>query len=186
MERTIESISECGIWGEDILKIFLVLGTQKFQFNRLLKQVDDLLGEGKLNATVFAQVGNSDYTPRNYTYQKFLNKEDFEKQIQTCDVLITHSGVGSIVTGIQSNKPVVVYPRLKKYGEHIDDHQVEIAKAYSKKGYIILCSEFDRLEDKIEEAKSFRMKQYISSREEINTLIDHYLMEWKIGDELYD
>ena len=71
--------------------IFVALGTQKFQFNRLLQMIDRLLDEGKIKETVFAQIGNSDYEPKNYKYASFLDKNEFEEQIRNCDVLITHS-----------------------------------------------------------------------------------------------
>ena len=52
--------------------IFITLGSQKFQFNRLLKAVDDLVETGELSDEVFAQTGYSDYQPRNYKFKQFL------------------------------------------------------------------------------------------------------------------
>lgn len=93
--------------------IFVVLGTQKFQCNRLLKQIDRLVEEQKITDPVFAQKGHSDYIPQYYPSVDFLNKEDFEQKMEECSLLITHSGVGTILSGIRHGKPVIVFPRLK-------------------------------------------------------------------------
>ena len=57
--------------------IFITLGSQKFQFNRLLKAVDELVAAGKIKDEVFAQIGYSDYKPTNYKYEQFLDREKF-------------------------------------------------------------------------------------------------------------
>ena len=85
--------------------IFVAVGTQKFPFNRLLKGIDDLIEQGRLEGDIFAQIGHSDYVPRNYKYKDFLSKDDFASCISNCDVLITHSGVATIITGMKLGKP---------------------------------------------------------------------------------
>ena len=58
-------------------KIFITLGSQKFQFNRLLKAVDELCEKGTIDAEdVFAQIGYSDYLPKNFSYKKFLDRDE--------------------------------------------------------------------------------------------------------------
>ena len=56
-----------------------------------------------------------------------------KKKIRECDVLITHSGVATIIAGLKNDKKVIVVPRLAKYGEHVDDHQVQIAESFLNK-----------------------------------------------------
>ena len=87
--------------------IFVALGTQKFQFNRLLQMIDQLLVDGKITEPVFAQIGNSDYAPQNFQYASFLDKREFEEKIEECDVLITHSGVATIIAGLKNEKKVM-------------------------------------------------------------------------------
>lgn len=127
--------------------IFVSLGTQKFQLNRLLSEIDELIEDGVINEPVFAQIGNSTYLPRNFEYKNFLSQHDFHIKINECDVLITHGGVGSIQNGLKLNKKVIVYPRLSKYGEHVDDHQTEIAEKYDQYGYCLSVSETKSLRD---------------------------------------
>ena len=90
---------------EGEVMIFVVLGTQKFPLNRLLKEIDDLVGSGKITEPVFAQIGWSDYIPQNFAFERFLEKSSFEEKIAECSMLITHSGVGTIVTGMRYGKP---------------------------------------------------------------------------------
>lgn len=121
--------------------IFVTLGTQKFQFDRLLADIDKLIDEGIICDEVFAQRGYSKYVPLNYKYVDFLSQDDFNKYLNDCSFLITHGGVGSIMSGLKAGKKIIIYPRLKRYGEHIDDHQIEIAKKYTQLGYCLSVSE---------------------------------------------
>ena len=88
--------------------ILVTLGTQKFQMNRLIEAVDKIAPT--LDEEVFIQTGNSTYIPKNCKYSSFVEKEKFQNMIAECSLLITHSGVGSIMTGVKLNKPVIVVP----------------------------------------------------------------------------
>lgn len=155
--------------------IFVALGTQKFQFNRLLQMIDQLLANGKITELVFAQIGNSNYKPENFQYATFLDKNEFEEKIRECDVLITHSGVATIIAGLNNNKKVIVVPRLAKYGEHVDDHQVQIAESFFKQNYVIMCAENDKLEELIVKAKNHKFAKYISQRRQMVETIEDFL-----------
>lgn len=102
--------------------IFVAVGTRKFQLNRLLSEIDTLVEKGLIKDKVFAQTGYSDYMPINYEYIDFMPKAEFDDFIRNCDLLITHGGVGIILTALKNEKPIIVFSRLYKYGEHIDDH----------------------------------------------------------------
>ena len=155
--------------------IFVVLGTQKFQCNRLLEQIDKLIESKEISQDVFAQIGHSTYKPKNFCFADFLNKDEFEKKMSDCDLLITHSGVGTIISGIDKNKKIIVYPRLKKYGEHIDDHQLEIAEAFAGKNYVLLCAEDDNLKEIIEKSEKFKFEKYISHNKVILKTINDFI-----------
>lgn len=143
--------------------IFLTLGTQKFQFNRLLKEIDLMVQNGNINNDVIAQTGFSTYKPHNYTYFKFLDRITYDKYIEQSDMVITHAGVGSILEAKRNNKPVIVVPRLMKYNEHVDNHQCEIAKAFSKKKLVFECEELSNLPRVLELSKHHRLLPYISN-----------------------
>lgn len=143
--------------------IFVTLGTQKFQFNRLLKEIDKLIEDGVISDEVFAQTGGSDYMPIHYKYSKFLSHEETEALQKKADLIITHGGSGSIIEALKKGKKIIAVARLAKYGEHVDDHQTEIIGEFAKNGYLIGITDTERLKDAIYEAKNLNVKSYKSS-----------------------
>lgn len=153
--------------------IFVILGTQKFQLNRLLKELDILIEKRMIDEEVFAQIGHSDYCPKNYEYVDFLDKDTFEKKVEQSSLVITHSGVGSIISAVRFKRPVIVYPRLCKYKEHVDDHQLEIAQTFEKKNIVMVCK--NDLYSLIHDAKMHKFDEYVSSTDSIVKLIEDFL-----------
>ena len=155
--------------------IFVAVGTQKFQLNRLLKAIDDLIEQGRLKDEVFAQVGHSDYVPRHYAYKDFISSDDFQDCIRRCDLLITHSGVATIIAGLKLEKPIVVVPRLAKFGEHVDDHQVQIADSFSQKDLLFMCKYLDNLAETVDRVRTHTFAKYVSQRDQVITTVRDYL-----------
>ena len=155
--------------------IFLAVGTQKFPFNRLLKEVDDLVQQGALEGEVFAQVGHSDYVPRNYEYKDFISRDEFQSCIDRCDVLITHSGVATIIAGLKLHKRVVVVPRLAKFGEHVDDHQLQIAESFADKNLLLMCKNLENLAQTVEKARTHTFTAYVSHRDQVTNAVREFL-----------
>lgn len=155
--------------------IFITLGSQKFQFNRLLEEVDKLIEQGIITEEVFAQIGYSDYKPKNYKYNKFLDRDEFNEIIKKCDKVITHGGTGAIINAVKNNKKVIAIPRLAKYGEHVDDHQLQIVKKFKEMGVISICNDTKYLKKIYDEIESKIGKIYISNTEAIIESIDRFL-----------
>ena len=150
--------------------IFAVAGSQKFQFSRLFQMLDKMVEAHLIQDEIFAQIGCSDYRPQNYKYASFLKKNDFENCIHNCDLLITHGGVATIVSGLKEDKPVIVVPRLAKYGEHVDNHQKQIADIFKEQNFVMVCSERDPLKSLIQEAKNHRFAKYKTQR--VNAILE--------------
>ncbi|MDY5963587.1 MAG: glycosyltransferase, partial [Peptostreptococcus porci] len=87
--------------------IFVILGTQKHQFDRLLKQIDVLIEKNVIQDEVFAQIGNSSYTPVSYGFKRFLSKFEFDEIIKKSSLVLTHAGTGSIMTALKYEKIVI-------------------------------------------------------------------------------
>ncbi len=155
--------------------IFVTLGTQKFQMNRLIKAVDELAGSGNIKEEFLIQTGVSNLKPQNCSYVNFMDADEYNENIQRCSVLITHAGVGTIDTGIKAGKPVIVVPRLARFGEHVDDHQTQIAKAFSDKGCVLKCENLDELGEYIEESKRYKFKEYEMKRGNVENTILHFM-----------
>src|SRR5512143_1471526 len=110
--------------------IFLTVGTQ-FPFDRLVSAVDNLIEQGLIAEEVFAQVGETSYQPRNFEAVPTLEKGSFDAQIKQATAIIGHAGIGTISCALGNGKPLLVMPRLSKYGEVVNDHQVAIAGRFS-------------------------------------------------------
>ena len=157
--------------------IFVSVGTQKFPFNRLLALLDELVAGGHIEDKVFAQIGLSYYKPQHYEYVDYLKTEEFDAYMQQCELVITHSGVATIVAALKQEKPVIVVPRLAKYGEHVDDHQVEIADTFSEQNYILKYQDGEDLSAMIAQARSFPFARYVSKRETVVQMLRDYIGE---------
>ena len=155
--------------------IFVTLGSQKFQFNRLLIEIDRLVEEGKITEEVFAQSGYSDYEPKNYEYKNFLDRDEFSEIMGKCDKVITHGGTGAIIGAVKKGKKVMAIPRLKKFGEHVDDHQLQITKEFKDMGFIETTKEVNELEYLINNIENLKFKKYISNTNNIITKLDKYI-----------
>ena len=125
--------------------IFVTLGTQDKSFKRLLEAVDREIVNGNIKDKVIVQAGYTEYESKNMEIYKLIPMDEFDKYIKECDLLITHAGVGSIMTGLNNNKKIIAAARLSEYGEHNNDHQKEIATEFSKLGYIMYLENFNEL-----------------------------------------
>lgn len=157
--------------------IFVTLGTQKFQFNRLVCAIDGLVKEGFLEEEVFVQLGFSDATPECCRYSRFLGKKDFDSMIAESSLLITHGGVGAISAGLRCGKTVIAVPRLKAYGEHADDHQKQIVDAFEKGRFLLGCSDTTNLIQIIQKSKTYDFKPYKADCQGVVDAIESFIDE---------
>lgn len=147
--------------------IFITLGSQKFQFNRLLIEIDKLIDAGIINDSVFAQIGYSDYHPKNYDFKSFLDRDEFIEKINIADVVITHGGTGAIVGALKQRKKVIAVPRLSKYEEHVDDHQLQIIEQFTNLNLIYPCIDVTDLKIAVKKIKLCNFENYNSNTKNI-------------------
>ena len=119
--------------------IFVTVGSQKFQFDRLIKAVDDLVASGAVGGGAFAQTGACAYVPKHMEHEAFLDREGFRARMDACDVVVTHGGTGAIIGAVKDGKKVIAVPRHAEFGEHVDDHQTEIVRQFGEMGLIEPC-----------------------------------------------
>ena len=159
--------------------IFITLGSQKFQFNRLLKAVDELVAAGKIKDEVFAQIGYSDYKPMNYKYEQFLDREKFSQVMDKAEIVITHGGTGAIIGAVKKGKKVIAVPRLAKYGEHVDNHQLQLVGQFKELNLICECQDCAKLEKAIQTVKSTTYNEYKSNTQVIIDDITKFIEDEK-------
>lgn len=155
--------------------IFVTLGSQKFQFDRLLRKVDELVGNGTITDKVFAQTGYSSYKPENYGFKQFLDREEFARLTGMADIVITHGGTGAIIGAVKQGKKVIAVPRLAKYREHVDDHQLQLIGQFDDMGLIKSCCNLDLLGECLEEVKAKEYLTYQSNTKKIIDSIEKYI-----------
>lgn len=154
--------------------IFVSLGTNDKSFKRLLDRIEYEISLGNINDNVVVQSGYTKYESNNMKIVDLMSMSEFNKNIGDCDILITHGGVGTILDGLKHGKKIIAFPRLSKYHEHVNDHQIEIINEFFDNGYI-LTGEVDSLHDLIEKAKSFDPKPYKSNNYKFNKMIKDYI-----------
>ena len=99
---------------------------------------------------------------------------EFDKLMKKCDILITHGGVGSIITGLKNNKKIIAMARLKIYKESANDHQLQIIDNFSKEGYLLKLDN-NNLAEVLNEAKHFKPQKFISNTDNMIKLISDYI-----------
>ena len=155
--------------------ILVTLGTQDKSFIRLLDDIQKEIDKGNIKDKVIVQAGFTKYNSNDMEIFDLIDRDKFNELIKKCDLLITHGGVGSILAGLKNNKRVIVCPRLAKYKEHMNDHQVQIVNQFVKKNYILAYNEGDDLGKIIKKAKKFKPAKYKSNTNNIISIIGKFI-----------
>lgn len=152
---------------EQSIKVFVPLGTQKFQFNRLVEAFNQLIDDGVYRPSeVVMQSAVYEVEPQ-FTHYQLIPSDEFNRLINEAEVVVTHSGVNSIITCMNLYKPLVIVPRLHKFGEHVDNHQVEIAELMEEKFGVLVLKDMHDLKCTIEEAKKHNYQPWKSQRDNL-------------------
>ncbi len=157
--------------------ILVTLGTQDKPFTRLLDAVLREIEKGNIKDEVIVQAGCTNYETDKMKIFDLIPMEEFDTLMKKCDLLITHGGVGSIITGLKCNKKVIAVPRLSKYGEHVNDHQKQIIEKFSDNGNIIGIENLDDLGEALKKVKKFKPKKYKSNTNNMISLIEKIIDE---------
>ena len=91
------------------------------------------------------------------------------------DIVITHGGTGAIIGAVKKGRRVIAVPRLKKYREHVDDHQIQILEEFDRMGTIKACYDLERLGEAYEEVQKMDMQPYHTNTVRIISSIDSFL-----------
>lgn len=158
----------------DIL-IFVTVGTQDMQFDRLLKSVEKQIELGNIKEEVIVQAGKTSFKSNKMKMMGFIEMDEFKKILKEASLIICHGGVGTITDGLKNGKKVIVCPRLEKYKEHINDHQIQIIKNFSRMGYIIPLMDPNELDKALIKAKTFNPNMYKSNTNKMVELIENYI-----------
>ena len=155
--------------------ILVTLGTQDKEFTRVLKKIDKLIKKKVITEEVIVQAGYTKYESKNMKIFDYVSPEELDKLVDKASFIITHAGVGSVIGALKKKKKIIAIPRLSKYKEHNNDHQLELLKEFSKEGYIIPVIEMKELESAIKKVKNFKPKEYKSNNKVMVDTISNYI-----------
>lgn len=155
--------------------ILVMLGTQKNDFSRLLKEIEKCIDNKIIQEPVVVQAGSTKYKTDKMQIFDLIAREELDKKKEEASLIITHGGVGSIVGALKMNKKVIAVPRLKQYGEHVNDHQKQIVENFDKQGYIKGVFNIEDLGKEIQEINEFNPKKFVSNTQSIINIVENYI-----------
>ena len=155
--------------------IFVAVGTQ-FPFNRLIEFMDSWAAEH--NEEVIAQISDGDYIPKHMQWERFLDGEQYNKNIAEASVFVSHAGMGNIISAREQQTPIIVMNRQFKLGEHRNDHQADGLKWMGKLDGVMTASTQDELFEQIHEIKSSNFSEIVCSSITVgNENLSNYIAE---------
>jgi beta-1,4-N-acetylglucosaminyltransferase len=122
--------------------IFVTVGTNEARFERLL----DAVARVRVDEPVLVQHGHSSATaPSGAELVDFLGFDEMVATMRRARVVVTHAGVGSVMVALANGRRPVVVPRLQKFGEAVDDHQLQLARRFAAAGFVTLLEDPEQL-----------------------------------------
>ena len=125
--------------------ILVVVGSTSIPFDRLLRGIDELAAD----EPVLVQRGPSSVVPKRSVCVEFMPFDEMVENVRRARVVVTHCGVGIILVSLMNGKRPVVVPRLHRFGEAVDDHQLELGQRLAQEGLVTLVEDPSRLGDAI-------------------------------------
>jgi beta-1,4-N-acetylglucosaminyltransferase len=154
--------------------IFLTVGTQ-FPFDRLVRAVDSAVESGAIGEPIFGQIGDASYIPRSFEWVRSLPSDEFRAHVQQATGLVSHAGIGSILAALEARKPIVVLPRRARFGEIVNDHQVQTAERFSERRRILYALDESQVAERIQEMAHFPAPQCTSEFESLLRRVESFL-----------
>ena len=113
--------------------IFVTVGTHEQPFNRLLKAIDELVKNKKINENIIVQKGYTDFELKHCESYNLIGYDEMQKYIAEARIVITHGGPASFIAPLMLGKIPIVMPRRKDFDEHVNDHQLEFSREVEKR-----------------------------------------------------
>lgn len=153
--------------------IFVILGTQDKSFDRLLEAIE----RTSIQEEIIVQAGYTKFESKKMKIVDYISAEEFRYNIEHADLIICHGGVGTIMQALEFKRKVIAVPRLASFGEHHNDHQVEIVNTFVEKKHILTIDDLNDLEKIVETAKSFEPQPFKSNNLHFIALIEQFIKE---------
>ena len=141
--------------------IFVTVGTD-MPFNRLVRAVDEW-AQATGRTDVFAQIGETDWQPSHIAWNNFLQPPEFARRFAEADVVVAHAGMGTILSALQWEKPILVMPRRASQGEQRNEHQLATARSSFRIGKINVAMDETELRAMLESLDQLRAREKIGA-----------------------
>ena len=112
--------------------IFVTVG-QMHPFDRLVHSVERW-AKCRGRTDLFAQVGVGGYRPSSFPSEELLTPGEFRERIGEASLVVSHAGMGTILSVMQIGTPMLVMPRLAMHHETRNDHQIASARMFRERG----------------------------------------------------
>jgi len=147
--------------------IFVTVGTQPQPFKRLFDKLELLVSNDVIKEKIIAQVGMNVLQEGKIQSFDYLPLQEMYNYMKSADLIISHGGTGTIITALKMGKKVIGVPRLSEYGEHVNNHQVDLITILSREKHIIPLFDIDSMENAIAESKNFVPVPFKSGQKEL-------------------
>ena len=149
--------------------IFITVGTG--EFDKLVKQIDSLVGRGRIKKKVLIQIGRSKYKPKNCKYFDFA--PDLDKYYEKASLVISHGGPGTVFEILDKGKKLIAVPNRDRTDPR---HQVEFLEGISKESKALLyCNYYNKIGSFIEIAKKFKFTKYKKPKCDMARRVEEFL-----------
>jgi UDP-N-acetylglucosamine transferase subunit ALG13 len=122
--------------------IFVTIGTQ-LPFDRFIKIIDEMapvIGE-----EIVAQVNKCNFEPKHIKTVSFLPPDEFNQLFGKARLIVSHAGMGTILSAMQQGKPIIIFPRIAALGEHRNEHQLATARKFKELGTVYVAMNDEEL-----------------------------------------
>ncbi len=159
----------------EVNMILVLLGTQNNSFHRLLEKVENCIENKVINEDVIVQAGYTKFNSDKMKIFDLIPRERLDELQKESNLIITHGGVGSIISSIEKGKKVIAVPRLHEFQEHVNNHQIEIVENFNELGFIIGIKNVEDLTTAIEKSKNFNPKEYKKDNNLMLKIIEDFI-----------
>ena len=125
--------------------ILVTVGTEKFQFDRLMVWISILAKQDWIKEKIVVQYGNSMCFFDGIEAHKLLPAAEFQELAMSANLVIGHCGEGTLLLAEKINAPYILIPRIAALKEHVDNHQLELADQLVQTGVPVAFSLEDLL-----------------------------------------
>ena len=112
-------------------------------FDRLIRMLDEIAPQ--LDEEIVAQVNGSGYLPRHINTIDLLPSDEFDRLFSSARLIVAHAGIGTIITAMQQQKPVIIFPRIAALGEHRNEHQLATAAKMKEAEWVYVANTKEEL-----------------------------------------